>query len=365
MKKITYRYKLCRMACSVTNEEKMETQQPDFPKNQKFDVHSYLVVRVKVEGVEAENAESAIKAVEDNSELQARIARLVQMKRQGEEISAIELDEGAMAVGYLVDVVGDEDYENSRSFDVSPKGKLLEHGKEPGRNVPISVLQRAALADYADGDLRPVVARSTDQQRLFENLKNDTDDLLPLFVAQELAGLASDQIAEATERLDNAISDLTCARDAVANLPTSLDKLNASCIQTSTTQDIIPVIVDGTEIGTIQRSRAGSGSSRGLWRDAVLVINHTPVARGMDKIVAYIHDSFGRAPEIVIQTHPGYHAIYDHDGTIGARIIADENGYHLRIFDPHYTSTFITLEEALCAAGITVPTAIAYARANP
>lgn len=93
----------------------------------RYNVHSFLTVRVKVEGIEADSHKDAIATVENDHRLSREIAKMVFYDKPGEEISAIEMDE-APATAFIVDVCGDDDFENSLSFDVDDDGEPVPIG---------------------------------------------------------------------------------------------------------------------------------------------------------------------------------------------------------------------------------------------
>jgi len=78
----------------------------------KYDVHIYAVVRVKIEGVNAESQTAAITAAQKGLDMEYAI-------KQGEYAEEI--------TGFLVDEVGDENYSKTRAY--------LADGVTPDPNV--------------------------------------------------------------------------------------------------------------------------------------------------------------------------------------------------------------------------------------
>lgn len=180
-----------------------------------YDVHSYSVVRFKFTNIEAPDQKAAIAAVEADSTLTAEAAALISYDKPGSKIAAIEVDEGAPAVGYLVDEVGDDEYVHSNSYDVDRFGNVVTIGKRPGENVPLNKLQRAALEGSGDLHLETLVAEAPDQFTLLNQLELEFDDHLPAYILKALAHVMSPE--EALKGLDRAIDALRDARRRIEN----------------------------------------------------------------------------------------------------------------------------------------------------
>ena len=77
----------------------------------KYNVHVYVIVRVKVLDIEAKNQREAIKRVHDHVNLNVLLNRT-------HPLSNVEhVEFGDEITGYLVDEQGDETHERSRFYD--------------------------------------------------------------------------------------------------------------------------------------------------------------------------------------------------------------------------------------------------------
>lgn len=87
----------------------------------KYDVHHYLLVRVKCEGVAAPDQISAIKQTED------AIGEWASKHLVG-RIEQRDFEYAEETIAYLVDEVGDEEYLNTMSY---------QHDDENGEIIPV------------------------------------------------------------------------------------------------------------------------------------------------------------------------------------------------------------------------------------
>ena len=91
-------------------------------KPRKYDVHHYLLVRVKCEGVKAPDQVSAIKQTEDS------IAEWANKYLVG-EAEQREFAYAEETIAYLVDEVGDEEYHNTMSYQRDDAGEIVPVGE--------------------------------------------------------------------------------------------------------------------------------------------------------------------------------------------------------------------------------------------
>lgn len=314
-----------------------------------FDVTCYLEIRAKIAGVLAADHRSAIAAVEQSPEIYQQFARYVRLERPGERIAEIEYT--GETNGYLVDVKGRFDDEESVSFDCI-RGELVEMHREPGQGVAINRFQKAALHDYADGICQEPLAIANDLHRLNSELKKLCDPLTS-FIATELAHLEPHQKAEAISRLDQAISDLEAARASIVELP-EVDRAVATQITAihADADDIrVQVLVDGQYVGTLYRERFASRT----WRDSILEMNDGIRIRGLTASVPYLRDRFGIAPEITLQTHKDYYTIYDAAGVPFSRVMFTNGKFHMRELASGRSKIFNSLAKAQAAARAGLP----------
>lgn len=82
----------------------------------KYNVHAFTVVRVKYEDIEADTPEAALKLVEDMAfEAFHETFKNQNLRRMPE--GAIDVEFAEEFSHWLVDVVGDEDFEKSEWYD--------------------------------------------------------------------------------------------------------------------------------------------------------------------------------------------------------------------------------------------------------
>lgn len=325
---------------------------------QQFNVHSYIPVRVKITGVEAADHRAAIKAVEDDGTLQRVIADLIAHDREGDQIEAIEVDEGALAVGYLVDVQGDEDFGNSVSFDVNQKtGDLTAIGEEPGAGVTVSHLHRAILSAIDENIAAPALRTAYDQNKLVTAIDRAGPSSLVHLVAQQMAGLTAKDHDQVSAILDGMVAALFRAKNAIRRHSKADIHQNVLAFQSPENPNIVPVVIDGQFVGEIVRPTAGDGKY-GRWQDARFCVGGVVMAYGMDKIMAYFRESYDVALQLEIEFKPGYTVFYGPDGKPKARILSDDDsGHEVRVFDGDRRATFEALPHAVMAARYASPSA--------
>jgi hypothetical protein len=165
----------------------------------KFDVHVRMPVRIKFRDVEAASAVEALKTVVGDSERMSLAERTIQREFGSGLIEHIELDECAPTSG-LVDLVGDEQHENTVDFEFDGNGDPYPYD-HAGR---IAVCGIERIAHEAAGTTAPTDA--------------DGRSATPVAaVIQTIFGsISKDEAAEALSDMDDAIRILTLARDAVA-----------------------------------------------------------------------------------------------------------------------------------------------------
>lgn len=88
--------------------------------DKKYDVHHYMVVRVKVQNVEAPDQLTAIARSEDDAYEFARSS--LEGRGTHWDRGVINYEFAEESVGALVDEVGDEEYINSVFYDLSKEG---------------------------------------------------------------------------------------------------------------------------------------------------------------------------------------------------------------------------------------------------
>ena len=81
----------------------------------KYDVHIFAVVRVKVEDVEADSQEEACKKAEQKTDLYRLFESFSPACR-------CDMEYAEEIQHFLVDEVGDTEYDNSRRYEYSPEG---------------------------------------------------------------------------------------------------------------------------------------------------------------------------------------------------------------------------------------------------
>ena len=108
---------------------------------------------------------------------------------------------------------------------------------------------------------------------------------------------------------------------------------------------IVPVLLDGKKVAELSRAPAG------LWRNATLVVDGLDVAQGLPEVVAYLTETFGVVPDVQIELHTGYLALYGPTGIPHARVLSTDGRHQLRIFEPHYGGLFDSREAAIAAVG--------------
>lgn len=313
----------------------------------KFDVHWYFVVRAKIAGVIANDHKSAIAAVEADRDIHNQMTRHVSLDRPGERLSSIDYSEETTS--YLVDVVGDTEYEESISFDCARNGALVEIHCEPGQGVELSRFHHAALHDYADGDCRDALAKSKDVFALNLALQ-ECSDPLATFIANELSGLAGHQKEEALSRLEQAIAELQTAYAAVATLPDEEPKIanTLTAFHADHTDIRIPVIADGKHIGHFYRERFAGRK----WADSILELHDGTRIRSLTESVPFLKKRFGIAPELTIQTHEDYYTIYDDAGVPFSRVMVGNGVFSMRELMSGISQKFNSLAPALAAARV-------------
>lgn len=311
-----------------------------------FDVHAFVSVRVKITGVVAGDHLAAIAVVEDDSSLFAEIGRRINFERPTDKIAAMAFAEETTA--YLVDVTNAIDHDETLFFEYDAQtGQYLENDRLPGQGVDINRFHHAALGDYADGECQDALSKSNDLYALKREL-NKIDDPLPTFIAGELAGLGDHQKIEAIGRIDQAIDDLSAARQAVADLPDLNRTVPTTVIVFHSDPDdiFIPIRVDGIYVGQLHRERYAGR----LWRDCILEMKDGARVPGLAAATAYLRHKYGIQPEVTIQTHAGYYILYGADGLPFSRVLQTNETYRTRELAQTGGKEFGTLEDALAAA---------------
>lgn len=165
----------------------------------KFDVHVRMPVRIKFRDVEAASAVDALKTVVGDAERMSLAERTIQREFGSGLIEHIELDECAPTSG-LVDLVGDEEHENTVDFEFDGNGDPYpyDHSGTP------SVCELERIAHEAAGTSAPADAEARSASPVAA-------------IIQTMFGSTSiDEADGAVSDLDDAIRALTLARDAVA-----------------------------------------------------------------------------------------------------------------------------------------------------
>jgi hypothetical protein len=93
----------------------------------KFDVHLWVLARVKVEGVEAETHEAAIVAAQDRF-YEGAHEYFRDDRPRGLDAAEVELADGEPPAYYLVDEHGDKEHERSRYYCSDGQTELLTGG---------------------------------------------------------------------------------------------------------------------------------------------------------------------------------------------------------------------------------------------
>lgn len=173
-----------------------------------FDVHQRRLVRIKVAGVEAIDHRDAIAKLSTDDYLRD-IEKAVNMDKDTGTVRSVQIEDDEAPTSYTVDVCGDDQYRDTLYFDVveeedagvlvlstprtpGPPSKVLTTALEAaGVRPPGSII---GIEELAKGD--PVAA----------------------LVLSETDGLASAEHRVGWSRLDDAITRLTKARDAIASM---------------------------------------------------------------------------------------------------------------------------------------------------
>lgn len=303
-----------------------------------FNVHSYIPVRVKVTNVEADTHEAAIAAVETNDPLQRVIATMIQHHREGDEIEAIEVDEGALAVGYLVDVVGDEQHENSRSFDVDQQtGEATDISRAFGRNCGPSPFLLSALKSFDDADYLTKARANTSLANFQSHVYSDQNSLLNLLIRDlgELPFHGKAQALGTLSRYADMLDAMTHRIDEMADV---------TAFNASHDEFEIKVYAGAQEIGALKRTASGS------WNDATyLDFNSQHLLTGLTDTIVYLQENYGSLKLVLAEASDNW-LVYNDHGSPAASIVRDRDGsFELLSGDPGLDGTYHSLTTAVAA----------------
>lgn len=138
-------------------------EQPQGERVTTYNIHIYTAVRVFVPGIEADSMEEAINKT-------GRAVDLYRLLSIGEYPGLhVEWGEGEVYDSYLVDVVGDEEYEQSRTFDSQGR-------PTPGGGHPVSV--RYVDKGFWEEDFLAVTLPDGEHRVYFETAEQDMAALI-------------------------------------------------------------------------------------------------------------------------------------------------------------------------------------------
>ena len=167
-----------------------------------YDVHLRLPVRFKFRNVEASSHEEAIAKVESDQDRMTRATDAVRREWKDGPLEYVEMDE-AQTLSALVDLVGDEDHENTLDFDYDDAGRPVRFERAPDPSPPTAV---ETAAHEAAGTAPPA--------------KGAVVDPVAMIVHAAAGDAPADEAEDAAAAIDHAVRRLLAARDAIRSLGT-------------------------------------------------------------------------------------------------------------------------------------------------
>jgi hypothetical protein len=148
-----------------------------------YDVHVYAQVRIKIEGVEAEDPKAAIGAIAEDEDLLSEIHRLIDVDNAGGRIASIEFQGEAIPEGWLVDPKDENEagHGDGITFDADPDGNPVLMFDPSNMPNPMQLLWAAStqhdVKGHADarGAASAISRTAALDGALFEELSKHAD----------------------------------------------------------------------------------------------------------------------------------------------------------------------------------------------